>query len=352
MGDAVSAVSSGGTAATGTGGCASPPRIGFLGVGWIGRSRMLSLAQGGVAEVVGAADADSGARTAAADALDGLVVVDDLDALLALGLDGVVIATPSALHAAQATAALQRGVAVYCQKPLARTRAETAAVLTAAGAADRLLAVDLCYRHTDAARALHELVAVGELGEIYAVDVTFHNAYGPDKPWFTQRTLAGGGCLIDLGSHLIDLALWLTGSADATVTAAALRRRGGPVSGASEEVEDYAVAQLELPGGATARLACSWFLPAGRDCVFECTLYGTAGGASMRNRGGSFYDFTTERFSGTTRRPVSAPGEDWGARGIRHWTQRLAGGERFDPAGATELATLAGVLDRIYEAAP
>ncbi len=327
------------------------PRIGFLGVGWIGRSRMQSLAAGGVADVVAAADPDPAARAAVTSTLAHVEVVADLESLLALELDGIVIATPSALHAAQAISALEHGVAVYCQKPLARTRAETAQVIAAARQADRLLGVDLCYRHTDAAGALRDVVAGGELGSVSAVELVFHNAYGPDKPWFRQRRLSGGGCLVDLGTHLIDLALWLTDSAGAAVVSARLRAGGVPVSSQADEVEDFAVAQLDASCGATVRLACSWFLPAGRDCVFECTLYGTEGAVSMRNRDGSFYDFVAERFTGTTAEVLTAPGEDWGARGISAWAQRLATANRFDAAAADELVTLAGVLDEIYGAA-
>jgi predicted dehydrogenase len=328
------------------------PRVGFLGVGWIGRSRMQSLAGRGLAEVIGAADPDPAAREAVASALDDVEVVPDLESLLALEPDGIVIATPSALHAPQAIVALEHGVAVYCQKPLARDRSETVEVLEAARRADRLLGVDLCYRHTDAAAALRDVAARGELGRVYAVELVFHNAYGPDKPWFTQRRLAGGGCLIDLGIHLVDLALWLTGSASAEVVSARLRRGGDPVSPEADDVEDFAVAQLETASGATVRLACSWFLPAGRDCVFECTLYGTAAAVSMRNRDGSFYDFAAERFSGTAVQALTRPGEDWGSRGIAAWAQRLGTSPRFDAEAAAELEVLAGVLDAIYQAAP
>jgi predicted dehydrogenase len=345
----VSAVAS--QTAAGGGGDLRRPRIGFLGVGWIGRSRMQSLAAGGAADVVAAADPDPAARAAVTSTLAHVEVVADLASLLALELDGIVIATPSALHAAQAIAALQHGVAVYCQKPLARTRSETADVVAAARQADRLLGVDLCYRRTDAAAALRDVVTGGELGNVYAVELVFHNAYGPDKPWFTQRCLSGGGCLVDLGSHLIDLALWLTDSAGAQVVSARLRRGGGPVSPETDEVEDFAVAQLDASSGATVRLACSWFLPAGHDCVFECTLYGTEGAVSMRNRDGSFYDFVAERLTGTTTEALTTPGEDWGARGIAAWVQRLTTANRFDPEMAAEFDRLAGVLDGIYESA-
>ena len=91
----------------------------------------------------------------------GARLVSTLDELLDLGLDGVVIATPSALHAAQSIRALERGAAVFCQKPLGRTAAEARAVVDAARAADRLLGVDLSYRFTEGMRRIREIVRAG-----------------------------------------------------------------------------------------------------------------------------------------------------------------------------------------------
>jgi predicted dehydrogenase len=320
------------------------PRVGFLGVGWIGRARMRSLLRTGLVEPAGVADVDPGLRAGAAD---GLPAVETLDELLGLGLDGVVIATPSALHAAQAQAALARGVAVFCQKPLGRDAAEARAVVEAARRADRLLGVDLSYRHTGAVKALRG--AWPELGDVYALDLVFHNAYGPDKPWFTDPALSGGGCLIDLGTHLVDLALWLTGAERAEVQAAALRRQGRPVG--ETEVEDFALATLELDGGVTARIACSWFLPAGRDCAIECTAYGTGGAVSVRNVAGSFYDLEALRFRGTSTELLAQPPDDWGGRALAAWAARLAEDPGFDPAAA-EHVRVAEVLDTVYGRRP
>src|SRR4051794_32114312 len=106
-------------------------RLGFLGVGWIGRDRMLAIHRSGTAEVSAVADASPDvARAAAAEV--GAEVVPVADLLDGGGLDGVVIATPSALHAEQATRALASGAAVFCQKPLARTASECAEVIDAA----------------------------------------------------------------------------------------------------------------------------------------------------------------------------------------------------------------------------
>ena len=304
---------------------ATRPRLGFLGVGWIGRKRLEAIEASDVADVAAVAD----------PAVDGAAA--SLDELLEQELDGVVIATPSALHAEQAIAALEGGLAVFCQKPLALDAASAQRVVDAAAAADRLLAVDFCYRFTEAARTVKALADAGELGDVYAVDLVFHNAYGPDKPWTGDPALSGGGCVIDLGIHMVDLALW-------TLRFPGVRGVTGVLHGAP--LEDYAAAQLDLEGG-TVRLACSWRLHAGRECVFEASFYGTRGGASIRNVAGSFYDFGAERYDGTQTRRLVNPPDAWGGRAAVDWARRLGAGERFDPA-ARENVRVHEVLDRVY----
>jgi predicted dehydrogenase len=304
---------------------ATRPRLGFLGLGWIGRNRLEAVERSGAAELAGIAD------PALPEALD------SLDELLELELDGLVIATPSALHAEQAEAAIARGLPVFCQKPLGRTAAETARVVEAARKADVLLGVDLSYRHVEAVRAAVETVRSGALNGVFAADLAFHNAYGPDKEWFYDPELSGGGCVIDLGLHLVDLALHALGG---DVVAVSSRLRGEPV-------EQFAFAQLDLDSGAAVRLACSWNLSAGCDCVFEAAFHGESGSAFVRNVGGSFYDFRAELARGRERETLVGPPDDWGGRALVEWVRRLAAGERFDPA-AEEHVRVAAVVDAIY----
>ena len=324
------------------------PRLGFLGVGWIGRNRMEAIRRSGVAEVAVVADPSAAMCEAALESAPGAERARSLDEILDAGVDGVVIATPSALHAEQAVTALARGAAVFCQKPLGRTAAATRRVVDAARDADRLLGVDLSYRHTRAMRAVRDLVGSGALGDVYAADLTFHNAYGPDKPWFYDAALSGGGCVMDLGTHLVDLALWVLGFPKLQRTGSRLHSRGRVLGPAPGEVEDYANAWLELGGGTTVRIACSWNLPAGRDAVIEAAFYGTAGAAAMRNVDGSFYDFIAERYQGTATERIAAPPDDWGGRAAVEWARRLGAGDRFD-AEAERLVDVAAALDAIYQ---
>jgi predicted dehydrogenase len=323
------------------------PRLGFLGVGWIGRNRMSAIAESGIAEIVAIADASETALESAREHAPTSEIASSLEELLDAELDGIVIATPSAMHATQAIEALERGVAVFCQKPLARTAADSARVIDAARAADRLLGVDLSYRFTEGMQRIRRLVRDGELGSIYAVDLVFHNAYGPDKPWFFDPRLSGGGCVIDLGIHLVDLAFWTLDFPRVARATSRLFSRGEPLRDALTQVEDFAEARIDLDGGATVRLACSWNLPAGRDAVIEASFYGTRGGAAMRNVNGSFFDFRAERFRGTARELLSEPPDAWGGRAAIEWARQLERDKRFDPE-VEHLVDVAAALDAIY----
>jgi predicted dehydrogenase len=278
-------------------------------------------------------------------------VVKDLEELLALDVDGVVIATPSADHAEQSIRCLEAGKAVFCQKPLGRTADEVSRVVSAAERTDRLLGVDLSYRATAAGRALRGEVVGGSLGQLFAADLVFHNAYGPDRAWFYDARLSGGGCVMDLGIHLVDLALWVLGFPPVAEVSASLRAGGAPIRGRPEggPVEDYAGAELELVGGIAVQLACSWRLPVGQDCLIEASFFGTGGGASLHNVRGSFYDFTVERLRGTGRELLAGPPDAWGGRAAVAWARKLAAGGGFDPEVESILEVQA-TLDRIYDA--
>lgn len=324
------------------------PRVGFLGVGWIGRSRMEAMLATGLIEAAALCEPAAEMRQAALAMAPDAVVAADLDALLAQDLDGIVVATPSALHADQSIRCLEAGTAVFCQKPLGLDAASVCAVVEAARRADRLLGVDLSYRHTTGMARIADLVARGELGRVFAIDLTFHNAYGPDKPWFYDKALSGGGCVMDLGVHLVDLALWLTGFPALEGPVHATLRAGGAPLG-PDTVEDYAEASFALADGPSVRLACSWRLNAGRDAIIAVRVYGTAASASFANVGGSFYDFTAELHHGTATTALETPPDDWGGRAAAAWARALAGGAGFDPA-SRHLVDVSAVLDRIYAA--
>jgi predicted dehydrogenase len=324
------------------------PRLGFLGVGWIGRHRLQAVQRSGAATIAALCDADDGAAGAARELAPDAGRASCFDELLALDLDGIVIATPNALHASQCVRALGAGLAVFCQKPLGRTGAETREIVEAARRHDRLLGVDLSYRHVRGLQAIRTLCQEGALGDLYAAELVFHNAYGPDKPWFYDRRLSGGGALLDLGIHLVDLAAWLFDEPVESVSSR-LYSQGRALHGLEPVVEDYVTATLTLRSGAVCDLACSWKLPAGTDAVIRAAIYGTRGGARCENVNGSFYDFRAEHMTGTASSVLAEPPDPWMDGAVTAWAARLGTSRAFDP-GAAAFVHLADVIDTIYRA--
>ena len=206
--------------------------------------------------------------------------------------------------------------------------------------------MDLSYRHTAALGSMRPLIQGGELGRIFAADLVFHNAWGPGKPWFYDRALSGGGCVIDLGIHLVDAALWMLRDPVAGVRSR-LFHKGQLLSAGAEACEDYATARLDLQSGAVVNLACSWNLQAGRPAVIEAAFYGTEGGVALRNVNGSYTDFTAERFRGTERELLAQPPDDWGGGAAVAWVRQLARDRRYDPA-IEDLLEVTATLDAIY----
>jgi predicted dehydrogenase len=324
-------------------------RIGFVGTGWIGKNRMSALLAQPSCEAVAIVEPDRESAKAARALTNYSATICSFEELLKSEVDGIVIATPSAMHAQQAVAALERGIPVFCQKPLARNFRETQMVVETARRVNRLLSVDFSYRFVRGVEQIRSLVSDGSLGEIYAIQLTFHNAYGPGKTWFFEREQSGGGCLMDLGIHLVDLALWLLDFPGLSNIHSHLFSGGKPLSTRNGFVEDYANAALCFDTGAIANLACSWRAHAGRDAVIEVTCLGTKGGASLQNVNGSFFDFVTERYSGTRTEVLSQPPDDWGGRAIVEWFNRLCVSKSFD-SEAEQYAEVASVLDQVYAA--
>lgn len=325
------------------------PRLGFLGAGWIGRLRMQAVAASQAAEIVAIADPAEQALAETALIAPRAARVANLDQLLAWEIDGVVIASPSAFHAEQAISALEAGAAVFCQKPIGLTAKETAQVIDAARSADRLLATDFAYRFTQGMQAVRALIRHGTLGEIYAAELCFHNSYGPDKGWYYDASIAGGGCVIDLGIHLVDLALWAMDFKLVRQIQSRLFCKGRPLKTSNRaDLEDFAFAELELEGGVAVHLACSWGRPLGQDALIQAIYHGDRGAAEFRNLNGSFYDFSAEHYEQRNRLVLCTAPDDWGGRALLEWIRRLAISDRFD-ANAEEILQVARVIDGIYE---
>lgn len=322
--------------------------LGFIGVGWIGRNRMEAILDQSNSKAAAIAEPSKENAEEAQKIAKEAVLKSPEELYGNDSLDGIVIATPSAMHAEQSIQALKSGKAVFCQKPLGRTAKEVKEVVKASKEANKLLAVDLSYRYTNAFKAIYDVIQKGEIGKIYAVDLVFHNAYGPDKDWFFDIKRSGGGCVMDLGIHLVDLALWSLDFPEIKDVQSHLYHKGEKLSTFEEQVEDFASVAMTSEKDQVINLECSWHVSAGKDAVIEAKFYGTEGGAAFTNLNGSFYDFKAEKYKGTATETLVEPPDDWGGRAGVVWAKKLEENNQFDKKTAEEFVKTAQVIDRIY----
>lgn len=208
--------------------------------------------------------------------------LDYQDVLARDDIDLVSVATPNSLHEPIAIAALQAGKHVLCEKPLALSLAGARRMAAAAEEAGRVTAVNHRYRWIPAARYLKELVDAGEVGEVRQIFMNYFNALvaDPSTPLQWRQTRAeGGGVLGDIGSHLIDMGLWLLGPiARVRCDLHTFTRERPTAAGgmATVDVDDAATCQFEFASGAVGVMNASGVC-LGRGNHQRIELYGTKG---------------------------------------------------------------------------
>lgn len=207
----------------------------------------------------------------------------DAGALIASGcVDLVVVATPNQEHHPMTMAALEAGLHVLCEKPLAMDAAQAREMVAAARSRGRVLALHLNRRLQPAILAMRRAFDQGQLGAVRFVRTTWHRQRGiPAREGFLTRARAGGGCLIDLGVHMLDQALWVQGYPRVERVSARLFRDHleEDVPGLGADVEDMAVGMLHLEGGGVIELEISWAACHHQPEERVLQVYGTRGGA-------------------------------------------------------------------------
>ncbi|HIE52176.1 MAG TPA: Gfo/Idh/MocA family oxidoreductase [Armatimonadetes bacterium] len=191
-------------------------RVGIIGCGGIARhAHIPQLQQHPRAEVVWCMDVDRQRAGALAREFGIPEASDDLEGLLALGqADAVTIATPHNAHCAPALRAIEAGLHVCCEKPLALNLEEAQQMTEAAERKGVKTMVCFSYQFVPAARLLKELILRGHLGDLLHVQGYYAQAAaltGAPLVWRFQKAIAGSGALADIGGHVIQLAQWWAG---------------------------------------------------------------------------------------------------------------------------------------------
>ena len=195
--------------------------------------------------------------------------------------DAVSIAAPNKMHMPLTIQALEAGCHVLCEKPMARTAAEAADMIDAARKHRRKLMINFNQRFEPHHRAMKSIIESGRLGDIYFVRTTWHRRRGVPR-WYTlTRDVCGGGGLIDLGVHRLDLAMWLCGYPQPEWVLGRAFSKVEIQEDPSFELDDMAVAMIRMKGGIMLELEASW---AGHreSEEMKTRIYGTKGGLLLR----------------------------------------------------------------------
>ncbi len=269
-------------------------KFGIVGAGMISQTGYDGLTQSGQAEVVAIADINAPRLKAyAARNRIGRTHPDAESLLREKDLDAVYIAVPNAFHAPYAIAALEAGKHVILDKPFATGTAEAQKVVDTSKKAKKLFMVGMNQRFTEGAQRVHVLSERGYFGDIYRMRAFWRRRSGIPRlgTWFGSRKAAGGGCFLDIGVHMLDLAFWTAGNFDAesvtgsTYTKFGNRGLGEGGWGSSDpegipfDVDDCALAFIRMKNGATVQVEISWASHQKESDMYNVELFGTEAGA-------------------------------------------------------------------------
>ena len=279
--------------------------------------------------------------------------------LLKEDLDAVSVCLPNYLHSQVTVAALEAGKNVLCEKPMAINAAEAKKMLEAAKRTGKKLMVGFHRRFGQEAQVLKGFIERGELGNIYYIKAT--NLRRRSIPgaggWFTTKRLSGGGVLIDIGVHNLDLAFWFMGHPKPTSALGVTYQKfshlkrvptrfGDMDEKGVVDVEDMALGLIKFENGAAVFLEVSWAAHIGGGGTREFRILGTKAGATLSPL--TIYTIQNEQLLDTT--PVLRGKQDHYVEEIRHFLDCIKEDKNCDPSGEEGLF-VTQIVDALYESA-
>ena len=231
-------------------------RLGMIGAGWIAREHVASISALPDAELTAVADLDADRAGELAAGEGARADADWGEMLAAETLDAVVVCTPPMAHRDPCLAAVERGLAVYLEKPVARTSEDARAIADAVRAAGAVVAVGYQYRAIDFLPDLRAAAAGDPPGMLasYSVGAT------AGRPWFVTQA-EGGGQVLERASHHIDLQCAIAGPVDWVQAAGARIDLAGADRPAGSDIDDVIALSLGFRSGALGTVLCAWTSP-------------------------------------------------------------------------------------------
>ena len=275
-------------------------------------------------------------------------------------VDAVIIGVPNQFHAPLAIRAIEAGKHVLMEKPMGINSNAAKQILKASRASDKVVMIGHQMRWESIPMQIKEQVERGELGRIYTAKAGWMRRKGIPGwgTWFTRMDQSGGGPLIDIGVHMLDLSLYLMGNPKpvsvygATYAEFGPRKMGIGTWGkpnweGTYDVEDLATALIKMEDGSTLALEVSWAVHMDTDNTPFVHLMGTEGGASYRGANGKLL---TEKFDRAEETELRKPENDEGERNrlSRHFLACIREGKQPITSALTGFTNNL-VLDAIYE---
>ncbi|PYI56283.1 Gfo/Idh/MocA family protein [Paenibacillus flagellatus] len=288
-------------------------------------------------------------------------VEESAEALLARSdIDAVVIGVPNKFHADFAVAALEAGKHVLLEKPMGLNAEHAKRIVRAQQATGNVLMVSHQMRWESLPLQVKAQIDNGSLGRIYSAKTGWFRRKGIPGwgTWFTRMDMSGGGPLIDIGVHMLDLALHLMGDPKPVAVSGAVYAEFGPKRkgigtwgtpnwDGTYDVEDFGTAFIRMEDGSTLTLEVSWAVHMDTDSKPFVHLLGSEGGAAIRQSEGKFL---TEAFDRAMEVELKAPDKDEGARirMSRHFLDCVENGTQPLTSAMTGLTNNL-IIDAIYE---
>ncbi|WP_409345073.1 Gfo/Idh/MocA family protein [Paenibacillus sp. MBLB4367] len=275
-------------------------------------------------------------------------------------VDAVIVAVPNKFHAPLAVAAMEAGKHVLLEKPMGLNAADAKQIVRVQQKTGRIVMVGHQRRFEYLAMQIKEQVVRGELGRIYTAKTGWYRRKGIPGwgTWFTQMAVSGGGPLIDIGVHMLDLALHLMGNPKPVAVYGATYAEFGPQrKGIGNwgtpnwdgvyDVEDLATALIRMEDGSTLTLEVSWAVHMNTDSTPFIHLMGSEGGAYLAGDNGKYL---TEKFDKAMEVELATPANDEGSRRrmCKHFLECIRTGQEPLTSVMTGLANNL-ILDAIYE---
>lgn len=336
--------------------------LGVIGLGNIAMLHCDRLQKAGHGELVTAGlDVNPDARARFAGQYDATVYEDQYD--LYDAVDAILVTTPNKFHEEYVVNALDAGLDVFVEKPLAHTVESAERIAAAAHDADGFVMVGFHNRFRNPVQTVLGYRGDGTLGNLDHIEANYLRRRGiPGRgSWFTREALAGGGALIDIGVHAIDLSLYLLGFPEVVEVSGQTRSTFGTdedyayVSMWGEDqgaggfdVDDSASAFIRCANGATVSLEVAWAV--NRPDSQEYYVRGRDAGAKLDLADDSLVLYETKQAGVDHHRTseVETPGENAHAIELERFVQSVASGEAPGTNTVEQALTVQRVMDGIY----